>query len=88
MQYIDKPSHDNFDQVVDKYADMNIAHSFREGNGSAIRIWLDCMLREKLGKVVDWNAIDKEEYLNAIKRSAISTGEIKYLLLNNLTADT
>lgn len=74
--------------MVDKYADMNIAHPFREGNGRAIRIRLDCMLREKLGKVVDWNAIDKDEYLNAMKRSAVSTGEFKYLLLNNLTADT
>lgn len=88
MQYIEKLSHDNFDQVVDKYADMNIAHPFREGNSRAIRIWLDCMLRDKPGKVVDWNAIDKEEYLNAMKRSAVSTGEFKYLLLNNLTADT
>ena len=87
LQYIDKLPHDNFDQVVDKYADMNIAHPFREGNGRAMRIWLDCMLREKLGKVVDWNAIDKDEYLNAMKRSAVSTGELKYLLLNNLTDD-
>ena len=83
LQYIDKLPHDNFDQVVDKYAYMNIAHPFREGNGC----WLDCMLRDKLGKVVDWNAIDKDEYLNAMKRSTVSTGELKYLLLNNLTAD-
>lgn len=66
---------------------MNIAHPFREGNGRAMRIWLDCMLRQKLGKVVDWNAIDKDEYLNAMKRSAVSTGELKYLLLNNQTDD-
>jgi len=85
LQYIDKLPHDNFDQVVDKYADMNIAHPFREGNGRAMRIWLNCMLRQKLGKVVDWNAIDKDEYLNAMKRSAVSTGELKYLLLNNQT---
>jgi cell filamentation protein fic len=88
LQYIDKLSHDNFDQVVDKYADMNITHPFREGNGRAIQICLDCMLREKLGKVVDCHAIDKDEYLNAMKRSAVSTGKFKYLLLNNLTADT
>ena len=87
LRYIDKLPHEDFDQIVDKYADMNIAHPFREGNGRAIRIWLDCMLCEKLGKVVDWNAIDKDEYLNAMKRSAVSTGELKYLLLNNLTAD-
>ena len=78
LQYIDKLPHDNFDQVVDKYADMNIAHPFREGNGRTMR---------KLGKVVDWNAIDKDEYLNAMKRSAVSTGELKYLILNNLTDD-
>ena len=66
---------------------MNIAHPFRKGNGRAMRIWLDCMPREKLGKVVDWNAIDKDEYLNAMKRSAVSTGELKYLLLNNQTED-
>lgn len=87
LQYIDTLPHGNFDEVVDKYADMNIAHPFPEGNGRAMRIWLDCMLREKLGKVGDWNAIDKDEYLNAMKRSAVSTGELKYLLLNNLTDD-
>ena len=85
LQYIDKLPHDNFDQVVDKYADMNIAHPFREGNGRAMRIWLDCMLREKLGKVVDWNAIDKYEYINAIMGSEVSTVELKYLLLHKLS---
>lgn len=87
LSYIDKLPRDNFDQIVDKYADMNVAHPFREGNGRSMRIWLDCMLRDKLGKIVDWNAIDKDEYLNAMKRSHISTGELKYLLQNTLTND-
>lgn len=87
LQYIDKLPHDNFDQVAYKYADMNIAHPFCGGNGWPLWIWLDCMLREKLGKVVDWNAIDKDEYLNVMKRSTVSTGELKYLFLNNLTYD-
>lgn len=85
LGYIDQLPHEDFDQIVDKYADMNVAHPFREGNGRAMRIWLDCMLRDKLGKIVDWNAIDKDEYLNAMKRSHVSTGELKYLLQNALT---
>lgn len=85
--YIDKLPHDDFDSIVDKYCDMNIAHPFREGNGRAMRIWLDCMLRFSLEKVVDWNIIDKDDYLNAMKRIHVSTGELKYLLLNALTDD-
>ncbi|MGT2950783.1 cell filamentation protein Fic [Streptococcus cuniculi] len=85
LAYIDQLPHDTFDEIVDKYADMNIAHPFREGNGRSMRIWLDCMLREKLGKIVDWNLIDKDEYFNAMIRSHVSTGELKYLLLNALT---
>lgn len=85
--YIDKLPHDDFDSIVDKYCDMNIAHPFREGNGRAMRIWLDCMLRFSLKKVVDWNSIDKDDYLNAMKRIHVSTGELKYLLLNALTDD-
>lgn len=87
LQYIDTLPHENFDEIVDKYADMNIAHPFREGNGRAMRIWLDNMLRDKLGKVVDWNSIDKDEYLNAMVRSHVATGELKYLLQNALTDD-
>ncbi|MER0123595.1 protein adenylyltransferase Fic [Streptococcus sp. ZJ93] len=85
LAYIDRLPHETFDEIVDKYADMNIAHPFREGNGRSMRIWLDCMLREKLGKIVDWNLIDKDEYFNAMIRSHVSTGELKYLLLNALT---
>lgn len=87
LVYIDKLPHETFDEIVDKYADMNVAHPFREGNGRSMRIWLDCMFREKLGKVVDWNVIDKDEYLNAMKRSHVSNGELKYLLLKSLTDD-
>ncbi|WP_238599859.1 Fic/DOC family protein, partial [Streptococcus suis] len=77
LAYIDKLPHTTFDEIVDKYADMNTAHPFREGNGRSMRIWLDCMLRDSLGKVVDWNSIDKDEYFNAMVRSHVSTGELK-----------
>jgi cell filamentation protein len=87
LEYLDKLPQANFDEIVDKYAEMNIAHPFREGNGRSMRLWLDNMLRAKLGKIVDWNNIDKNEYLNAMKRSLVSTGELKYLLQNNLTDD-
>lgn len=87
LEYLDKLPQANFDEIVDKYAEMNIAHPFREGNGRSMRLWLDNMLRAKLGKIVDWNNIDKNEYLNAMKRSLVSTGEPKYLLQNNLTDD-
>ncbi|TWS95400.1 protein adenylyltransferase Fic [Streptococcus sp. sy018] len=87
LNYIDKLPHKTFDEIVDKYADMNVAHPFREGNGRSMRIWLDCMLRDSLQKVVDWNQIDKDDYFNAMVRSHVSTGELKYLLLNALTDD-
>ena len=87
LEYIDKLPQEYFDEIIYKYADMNIAHPFREGNGRSTRLWLDNLLRAKLGKIVDWNKIDKTEYLNAMKRSPISTGELKYLLQNNLTDD-
>ncbi|MEY8737774.1 protein adenylyltransferase Fic [Lactobacillus sp. AN1001] len=87
LEYLDKLPQVNFEEIVDKYAEMNIAHPFREGNGRSMRLWLDNMLRAKLGRIVDWNNIDKNEYLNAMKRSPVSTGELKYLLQNNLTDD-
>ena len=87
LTYIDQLPHGNFDEIIDKYADMNVAHPFREGNGRSGRIWLDCMLKSQLGKVVDWNEIDKDEYMNAMIRSHVSTGELKYLIQNALTAD-
>ncbi len=87
LEYLDKLPQANFAEIVDKYAEMNIAHPFREGNGRSMRLWLDNLLRAKLGRIVDWNNIDKNEYLNAMKRSPVSTGELKYLLQNNLTDD-
>lgn len=87
LEYLDKLPQANFVEIVDKYAEMNIAHPFREGNGRSMRLWLDNLLRAKLGRIVDWNNIDKNEYLNAMKRSPVSTGELKYLLQNNLTDD-
>lgn len=87
LLYIDKLPHQTFDEIIDKYADMNVAHPFREGNGRSMRIWLDCMLRASLGQVVDWNAVDKDAYFNAMVRSHVSTGELKYLLLQALTDD-
>lgn len=87
LAYIDNLPHNTFDEIIDKYSDMNVAHPFREGNGRSTRIWLDCMLQKKLGKIVDWNLIDKDEYLNAMIRSHVSTGELKYLVQNCLTDD-
>ncbi|HDR6755632.1 TPA: Fic family protein [Bacillus cereus] len=87
LGYIDNLPHNTFDEIIDKYADMNVAHPFREGNGRSMRIWLDCMLKQEMGKIVDWNAIDKDEYFNAMIRSTVSTGELKYLVMNALTDD-
>lgn len=87
LAFIDKESQETFDEIIDKYADMNVAHPFREGNGRATRIWLDCILKDRLGKIVDWNVIDKEEYLSAMIRSHVSNGELKYLIQNALTDD-
>ena len=75
----------NFDEIVEKYVEMNIAHPFREGNGRSTRIWLDQILKREIGKVVDWQKVDKEDYLLAMERSPIKNVEIKYLLKNALT---
>jgi cell filamentation protein len=85
---IDKMPQSTFDQIVEKYVEMNIAHPFREGNGRATRIWLDCILRKELGKVVDWSQVDKEDYLLAMERSPIRDIEIKYILRAALTDKT
>ena len=87
LSYIDKLPQSNFDEIIDKYADMNIAHPFRKGNGRSTRIWLDMILKLELGKIVDWNQIDRNDYLNAMIRSHVSTGELKYLIQNALTDD-
>ena len=85
LQNIDKMPQGNFDQIVEKYVEMNIAHPFREGNGRATRIWLDCMLKKEIGMVVDWSRVDKEDYLLAMERSPIRDIEIKHVLRTALT---
>lgn len=76
-----------FDQIVEKYVEMNVAHPFREGNGRSTRIWLDLMLKRGIGQVVDWSRVGKEDYLLAMERSPIRDTEIKVLLKAALTAD-
>ena len=85
LQNIDKMPQSNFDQIVEKYVEMNIAHPFREGNGRATRIWLDCMLKKEIGMVVDWSKVDKEDYLLAMERSPVRDIEIKHVLRAALT---
>ena len=85
LQNIDKMPQGNFDQIVEKYVEMNIAHPFREGNGRATRIWLDCMLKKEIGMVVDWSKVDKEDYLLAMERSPIRDIEIKHVIHAALT---
>ncbi|WP_430608958.1 protein adenylyltransferase Fic [Enterococcus sp. MSG3310] len=85
LEHINKMPQRNLDEIVAKYVEMNIAHPFREGNGRATRIWLDLILKKELKQVVDWNLIDKEEYLSAMERSPINDLEIKHLISNALT---
>lgn len=80
LENIDKMPQSNFDEIVEKYVEMNIAHPFREGNGRSTRIWLDHILKNEIGKVVDWSKVDKEDYLLAMERSPIKDVEIKVLL--------
>ena len=84
---IDKMPQSTFDEIVEKYVEMNIAHPFREGNGRSTRIWLDLIFKTELHKVVDWSRVDKEDYLLAMERSPIKDIEIKHLLKNALTDD-
>lgn len=85
LDNIDKMPQKDFDAIIEKYVEMNIAHPFREGNGRATRIWLDLILKKELGKVVDWSLADKEDYLLAMERSPIKDIEIKHILKNALT---
>ncbi len=85
LDNIDKMPQSDFDEIIEKYVEMNIAHPFREGNGRATRIWLDLILKRELGKVVDWIKVDKEDYLLAMERSPIRDIEIKHILKNALT---
>ena len=82
---IDKMPQSTFDEIVEKYVEMNIAHPFREGNGRSTRIWLDCILKKELQQVVDWSRVDKSDYLLAMERSPIKDLEIKTLLRAALT---
>ena len=85
LENIDKMPQSTFDEITQKYVEMNIAHPFREGNGRATRIWLDLIFKKELGKVVDWSKVDKEDYLLAVERSPIRDIEIKHILKNALT---
>lgn len=84
---IDKMPQSNFDEIIEKYVEMNIAHSFREGNGRSTRIWLDLILKSELGQVINWSKVDKEDYLLAMERSPIRDIEIKHVLKTALTED-
>lgn len=85
LENIDKMPQSNFDEIIEKYVEMNIAHPFREGNGRSTRIWLDHILKNEIGKVVDWSKVDKEDYLLAMEHSPIKDVEIKVLLKGALT---
>lgn len=85
LKHIDQMPQSSFEEIIKKYVEMNIAHPFREGNGRSTRIWLDILLKSELQKVVDWNLIDKSEYLSAMERSPINDLEIRYLISNALT---
>ena len=82
---VEKMPQKTFEQIVEKYIEMNVAHPFREGNGRSMRLWLDDILKSELGKVIDWSAIDKDKYLQAMERSPINDAEIKTLLAAALT---
>ena len=85
LKNVEKMPQSTFDEIVEKYVEMNIAHPFREGNGRSTRIWLDHILKMEIGKVVDWSKVDKEDYLLAMERSPIKDVEIKVLLKEALT---
>ena len=85
LENIEKMPQSTFDEIVEKYVEMNVAHPFREGNGRATRIWFDHILKAELGRVIDWSLVDKEDYLLAMERSPIKDIEIKHLLKNALT---
>lgn len=85
IENVDKMPQNTFDEIVEKYVEMNIVHPFREGNGRSMRIWLDMMLKKQIGQVVDWSKIEKEDYLMAMERSPIKDIEIKYILKAALT---
>jgi len=85
LEHISAMPQQTFEKIIEKYVEMNIAHPFREGNGRATRIWLDLMLKSEIRQVIDWNAVDKAEYLSAMERSVVKDVEIKHLLNAALT---
>lgn len=85
LENIDKMTQSSYDEIIEKYVEMNIAHPFREGNGRSMRIWLDLMLKKELHQVIDWSKVDKEDYLLAMERSPIRDIEIKHVLKQALT---
>lgn len=85
LEHIDSMPQSTFDEIIEKYVEMNIAHPFREGNGRAPRIWLDLILKKEIKQVIDWNLVDKEEYLFAMQRSVVKDIELNFLLKQALT---
>lgn len=85
LENIDKMPQSTFDEIIEKYVEMNIAHPFREGNGRSMRIWLNCILKKEIRKVVDWSKVGKEDYLLDMERSPIKDIEIKHILKEALT---
>lgn len=85
LKQIERMPQSTFDEIIEKYVEMNVAHPFREGNGRSTRIWLDLILKKKLQLVIDWSKVNKEDYLSAMERSPIKDLEIKFLLKNALT---
>lgn len=88
LKIIEKMPENDFDEIIEKYVEMNVAHPFRDGNGRATRIWLDLILKKNLKKCVDWQKIDKMAYLQAMERSPVNALELKHLIKNALTEDT
>ncbi len=87
LEHIDNMPQSTYEEIIEKYVEMNIAHPFREGNGRSTRIWLDLILKKEIGKVIDWSKVDKEDYLLAMERSPIKNIEIRELLKQALTSD-
>jgi len=85
LKHIDAMPQSSFEEIVEKYVEMNVTHPFREGNGRSMRIWLDVMLKKEIKKVIDWNRVDKDEYLSSMQRSVVKDVEIKVLLKHALT---
>ena len=88
LSAVEKMPEDTFEHIIEKYVEMNVCHPFMEGNGGATCIWLNMMLKRALGKVVNWQFVDKDQYISAMERSPINDLEIRFLLSQNLTADT